>query len=352
MNTRKYFASDNNSGVHPRILEAIGRANHGSAPAYGEDEWTAEAVRHLKQAFGEQTQPWFVLLGTAANVLGLKCLLRPHHAVLCPQSAHINTDECGAPEAIIGCKLIALPAHGGKIDLEACEKALWAREDVHHPYPLVLSITQCTELGTVYSLEELKRIGEFCRANKLYFHMDGARLTNAAASLNVPLKALSTDVGVDVLSFGGTKNGLMIGEAVLFLNSDLGRDFGWVRKQHMQLSSKMRFVAAQFTEFLKDGLWRENAAHANAMAALLADGISDLEYLKIVHPVQANLIFARMPRKLIAELHKEFYFYIIDENDAAGYPQDWPMVRLMTSFSSTEEQVREFAGAIKAARRS
>ena len=349
MDTRKYFASDNNSGVHPRILEAIGRANHGSTPAYGADDWTAEAVEHLKQAFGEQADPWFVLLGTAANVLGLKCLVRSHHAILCPENAHINTDECAAPEAIIGCKLIPLPAPDGKINLEYCEKTLWAREEVHHPYPLVLSITQCTEFGTVYSLEELKRVGEFCRTNKLYFHMDGARLTNAAAHLGTSLKALSTDVGVDVLSFGGTKNGLMLGEVVLFLNPELGRDFAYVRKQHMQLSSKMRFVAAQFTEFLKDGLWRENASRANAMASLLAEKIKNLDLLKIVHPVQANIIFARMHRDTIAKLHKEFYFYIVDENDALGYPKDWPMVRLMTSFNSTEEQVREFARALNAA---
>lgn len=349
MNTRKYFASDNNSGVHPRILEAIGRANHGPAPAYGEDDWTAEAAGHLKRTFGAQAAPWFVLLGTAANVLGLKCLVRSHHAVLCPESAHINTDECAAPEAIIGCKLIPLPAPDGKIDLESCEKALWAREAVHHPYPLALSITQCTEFGTVYSLEELKRIGEFCRGHDLYFHMDGARLTNAAASLGTSLKALSTDVGVDVLSFGGTKNGLMLGEVVLFLNPELGQDFAYLRKQHMQLGSKMRFVAAQFTEFLKDGLWRENALQANKMASLLAEKISDVAHLKIVHPVQANIIFARMHRETIAKLHKDFYFYIVDENDVPEYPKNWPMVRLMTSFNSTEEQVIEFAEAIRAA---
>ena len=349
MEAYTFFASDNNSGAHPRVIEAIDRANQGFCSAYGEDPWTAEAAALLRQIFGHKARPWFVFLGTAANILGLKSLIRSHNSVLCPASAHINVDECGAPEAIIGCKLITIPADNGKIRLEDCLPALEAREAVHHSYPLVLSITQTTECGTVYSLDELTRIGEFCRANKLYFHMDGARLSHAAAYLGVSLKSMTTDVGVDVLSFGGTKNGLLMGEAVVFLNSELGQEFGHIRKQHMQLGSKMRFIAAQFTEYLKDGLWLENALAANRMAAMLADGIQDLDHVRIVYPVESNLIFARMPKKIIADLNKEFYFYTVDTMDAPGYPKEWPMVRLMASFNTKEEQVREFIRAIRAA---
>ena len=349
MEPTKFFASDNNSGAHPRILEAISRANQGGAPAYGEDELTAKAVGQLREMFGEQAQPFFVFLGTAANVLGLKSLVRSHNSILCADSAHINTDECGAPESIIGCKLIGIPTVDGKITLAACERALDARDSVHHNYPLVLSITQSTEYGTVYSLDELRRIGEFCRAHKLYFHMDGARLSNAAVHLGVPLRAMTTDVGVDVLSFGGTKNGLLLGEAVVFINSEIGQEFGHIRKQHMQLGSKMRFIAAQFTEFLKDGLWRENAIASNSIGLRLAEGIRDCEHVKIVYPVESNLVFVRMPKKIIANLNKEFYFYTVDASDAPGYPEGWPMARLMASFNTTEAQIDEFIQAIRAA---
>jgi threonine aldolase len=347
MDALKFFASDNNSGVHPRILSALGRVNAGSAAAYGADAHTQQAVAAIREVFGPQARPWFVFLGTAANTLGLKSMLRPHHAVICPESAHIYCDECGAPEAVTGAKLLPLPSRDGKIRPEDCKGVLQLREDVHHNYPAVLSITQATECGTVYSLDELFAIRDFCRDHALYLHMDGARLANAAAALNLSLRRISTDAGVDVLSFGGAKNGLMFGELVIFLNEALGRDFAYIRKQHMQLGSKMRFMAAQFQEYLKDDLWLDNARTANSMAALLAEEIRDLDHVRIVYPVEINAVFVRMHKKIIAELNERFYFYTIDAADAPGFPRDWHLARFMTSFDTTQAQVREFAQAIK-----
>ena len=348
MGTLKFFASDNNSGAHPRILEALGGINGGSTAAYGCDEHTERAAEVIKGVFGPSARPWFVFLGTAANVLGLKSMVRSHHGILCAESSHIHCDECGAPEAITGAKLFPLPSHNGKIRLEDCKAKLVLREAVHHNYPAVLSITQSTEFGTVYTMDELLAIRDFCREHKLYLHMDGARLSNAAASLGLSLKQISADVGVDVLTFGGTKNGLMFGEAVIFFNETLGHDFDYIRKQHMQLGSKMRFMAVQFQEYLKDNLWLENARAANRMAALLAEEIRDLDCLRIICPVEVNSLFVRMHKKVIAKLNERFYFYTLDTVDAPDCPKDWHLVRLMTSFDTTEEQVREFTTAIKA----
>lgn len=347
----KYFASDNNSGAHPLIIEALEAANAGNASSYGDDEYTQAADAAIKHSFGPTARPWFVFLGTAANVLGLKSMTAAHQAVLCADTAHINTDECGAPEALIGCKLIALPSDHGKIRPESCLEALKARQSVHHNYPKVLSITQSTECGTLYTLEELRAIGAFCREHDLYFHVDGARLCNAAAAMGLSLRELSTGIGVDVFSFGGTKNGLMFGELVVFLNETLGENFAYLRKQNMQLISKMRFMAAQFLAYLKNDLWLENAAHANAMAALLAGELEDMDQVRIVHPVQVNAIFARMPARMIAKLSKDFYFYTIDASDAPGFPKNWHLVRLMTAFNTTPGQVLEFAQAIRDAAR-
>ena len=341
-----FFASDNNSGAHPRVLEALVRVNEGSASSYGDDPYTGQAIEALKAVFGPSARPWFVFLGTAANVLGLKTMLRSHHSVLCSRDAHIHTDECGAPEAITGSKLITLPSRHGKIRPQDCLPALRMREAVHHTYPRVLSITQSTECGTVYTLDELRAVSGFCREHDLYLHMDGARLCNAAAAMGVSLREISTDVGVDVLSFGGTKNGLMFGEVIVFLNDSLGHSFSYVRKQHMQLVSKMRYMAVQFLEYLKDELWRENASASNRMAALLAAELNKMEHLKIMHPVEVNALFVRMHKKAIAKLRERFYFYTQDDTDAEGLPKDWHLVRLMTSFDTTEEQVREFARAI------
>ena len=342
------FASDNNSGAHPRIIDALHRVNNGRVSSYGADHWTEEAVEMLRAQFGPSARPWFVFLGTAANVLGLKSMIRSHHAVICPESAHINTDECGAPETIIGGKLVVVPSHAGKVDLEECAQKLILREAVHHPYPKVLSITQSTEYGTLYSLDELKTISAFCRANGLWLHMDGARLCNAAAALGVGLKEMTADAGVDVLSFGGTKNGLISGEAVIFFNPELGHEFKYVRKQYMQLGSKMRFMAAQFTEYLKDGLWLENAQKANRAAKRLADGLAGLEHVNLVYPVEVNALFVRMPQKALDALSKNFYFYVFDPYDQEGFPKGRPMIRLMTSFDTTDDEVDTLIEAVRA----
>jgi threonine aldolase len=347
MQTQVFFASDNNSGAHPRIMQALAAVNQGSVSSYGEDPITERAIASVRREFGPTARPWFVFLGTAANVLGLKTMLRTHEGALCSSEAHLFCDECGAPEAITGSRLLPLPAHHGKIHTEDCLKFLAMRPDVHRTYPRVLCITQSTECGTVYTRQELLAIRDFCRQHDLYLHMDGARLCNAAAALGVSLREISTDVGVDVLSFGGTKNGLMIGEAVVFLNDELGHSFGHVRKQLLQLGSKMRYISAQFLEYLRDELWRENALHANAMAALLAGEIQDCGHVRIVHPVQVNAVFARMPKKLIAKLRERFYFYTLDDAPAEGFPEDWHLVRLMTAFDTREEDVMMFAEAIR-----
>lgn len=350
MQPLRSFASDNNAGVHPRVFEAMARVNAGYAPAYGADRHSEMAAQALREAFGDKARPWFALLGTAANVLGLQCAVRSHEAVLCAENAHLQTDECGAPEAQLGCKLLLLPAPHGKIRTADCLRWLTLRDSVHHNCPRALSVTQSTECGTVYTLAELKEIGAFCRANDLVFHMDGTRLANAAAALGVSLRELSADVGVDVLSFGGTKNGLMFGEAVIFFNDSIGAEFGYLRKQQMQLLSKMRFLAAQFLEYFTNDLWLENARTANRMAALLAGELRDMEHVRIVHPVEVNAVFARLHKNVIAKLREDFYFYTLDAFDAPGYPQDWHLVRLMTSFATTEDEVAAFVEALKACR--
>ncbi len=345
---RKIFASDNNSGAHPLAIEAISKVNVGLAKSYGNDPWTHEATTLLRQTFGQTTRPWFVFLGTAANVLGLKSIIKSHHGVICAESAHINTDECGSPEAIIGCKLLPVPSMQGKVCLEDCAKYLAQREEVHSSYPKVLSITQLTECGTAYTVQELKEISQFCRDNQLYLHMDGARLANAAAHLGVSLKAITADVGVDVLSFGGTKNGLLFGEAIVFFNEELGHDFAYLRKQHMQLGSKMRYVAAQFTEYLTNDMWLTNALQANRTATMLADGIANLSHVHIDFPVHGNAVFARMAPEVIAALDERFYFYVVSKTPHPDLPKDWHLVRLMTSFNTAESDVAELITAIQA----
>ena len=348
MTVFRSFASDNNSGAHPRVMEALVRANAGQTPAYGADPFTDEAQAALQRHFGGKARAWFVFLGTAANVLGLKSVIAPHHGVICTDCAHLHTDECGAPEALIGAKLLTVPARGGKLRPEDCLPLLADRGDVHRNDPKVLSITQSTERGTVYTVEELREISAFCREHGLYLHMDGARLANAAAALDRPLAALTVEAGVDLLSFGGTKNGLLFGEAVVFLNDELGHSFGFTRKQNLQLMSKMRFLAAQFTEYLRDDLWLENARRANAMAASLGRALAAVEHVDIEHPVEVNAVFARMHKNVIAKLHERFYFYVLNTFDAEGRPTDRHLVRLMTSFNTTEDEVAEFVDAVRA----
>ncbi|MBE3577970.1 MAG: low specificity L-threonine aldolase [Limnochordales bacterium] len=337
------FASDNNAPVHPKIIEAIVRANRGHVLAYGEDVYTRRAVAKFREVFGPDVEVFFVFNGTGANVLGLASLVRPYNAIICAETAHIYTDECGAPERFTGCKLLPLPTSDGKIRVDQVRSHLHVSGVEHHAQPKVVSITQATEYGTVYTPDEIRELADFVHNRGMFLHMDGARLANAAASLGVSLRALTTDAGVDVLSFGGTKNGLMFGEAVVFFNPTLSREFRFLRKQGLQLAAKMRYVAVQFEALLTDDLWLENARHANRMARLLADRLQGVPGVTITQKVEANAVFARIPRRAVAGLQAKYFFYVWDENASA----DEVEVRWMTSFDTEEAHVLDFVEAIK-----
>jgi len=329
------FASDNNAGVHPEVLEAIARVNRGHVVAYGADRHTESAKAKFEEHFGAGIEVFFTFNGTGANVLGLQSLTRPYHAVLCSDFAHIYSDECGAPEKFTGCKLIPLPNQAGKITLESVKHAYHGIGDEHHVQPKVISITQCTEMGTVYQPEEVRALAQFAHERGMYLHMDGARIANAAAGLGLPLRAITRDAGVDVLSFGGTKNGALAGEAVVFFDSGLATDFLYIRKQGMQLASKMRFVAAQFEALLTNDLWRRSAEHANHMARVLERAMRSIKGVKVVWPVEANGVFTQMPRAALEKIRQRYFYYTwIEEENIA---------RWMCSFDTTEEDIKTFA---------
>src|ERR1700742_2059235 len=290
--SRKSFGSDNHSGTHPAVMRAIVEANAGDAIAYGADPWTERAVGEIRRQSGAQGEVYLVLNGSGANVLGLGLLLGRHEAVICAESAHINTDECGSAERILGTKLLTVPAPDGKLTPELIASRLAGRGDEHFAQPGVVAVTQSTEFGTCYSLDELRAIKDFCTANGLRVFLDGARLANAAAYLGCTLADLAANA--DVLSFGGTKNGAMGVEAVIVMRPADGLNAPYLRKQHMQLSSKMRFLAAQFNALLADDLWLANAAHANAMAARLASGLASIPGVDLAYPVQSDVVFARL----------------------------------------------------------
>jgi len=333
------FASDNNSGVHPDILTAISRANQGHTVAYGDDRYTQEALENFKTHFGEDIDVFFVYNGTAANVLGLKSATRSFNSVICAETAHINVDECGAPEKFTGCKLLDVPTPDGKLRPEDIEKHLHGFGFEHHAQPKVISITQPTELGTLYTPAEIKSITDLARQHGLMVHMDGARLCNAAAALGLDLKACTRDLGIDLLSFGGTKNGMMFGEAIVFFDQNLSQNFKYTRKQGMQLNSKMRFISAQFNAFLSNDLWRKNALHANLMASRLKGAVDTIPNIKITQKVETNGVFAVIPGHCISDLQKEFFFYIWDESASE--------VRWMTSFDTQEDDIEAFARLLK-----
>jgi threonine aldolase len=332
------FASDNNAGVHPEVLEAISRANQGHVVAYGDDPYTRSAIKKFEEHFGPDIEVFFTFNGTGANVLGLQALNRPYHAVLCSDYAHIYTDECGAPEKHTGCKLIPLPHQNGKIKLDSVRHAYHGIGDPHHVQARVISITQSTEMGTVYTADEVKALARFAHEHAMFLHMDGARIANAAASLGQTLRQATRDLGVDVLSFGGTKNGIMGGEAVIFFDKQLGHDFLYLRKQGMQLASKMRFIAAQFEAVLSNDLWRRSADHANRMAKILEKEITRIPEVKIVWKVEANGVFAQIPRHAIEKIKARYFFYMWIEEES--------IVRWMCSFDTTEEDIRDFAGVV------
>lgn len=332
------FASDNNAGVHPEILEAIARANEGHVIAYGDDQHTRSAVAKFEEHFGSGIEVFFTFNGTGANVLGLQALLRPYQAVLCSDYAHIYTDECAAPEKHLGSKLIPLAHQDGKITVEQVRHAYHGIGDQHHVQAKVISITQATEMGTVYQPDEVRALADFAHERGMFLHMDGARIANAAAGLGQSLRQGTRDLGVDVLSFGGTKNGIMGGEAVVFFNPALGADFLYLRKQGMQLASKMRFIGAQFEALLTNDLWRRSAEHSNRMAKVLEREVGKIPQVRIVWKVEANGVFAQIPRQAIEKIKERYFFYpwIEDEN----------IVRWMCSFDTTEEDIREFAECV------
>ena len=311
------------------------RASQGHAVGYGDDPHTEAAVRKFRDHFGADVEVFFVFNGTAANTLSLQALTRPFHAVLCPELSHIYTDECGAPEKFTGCKLIPLPAPAGKLTVETVAHAYHGIGDQHHVQPRVISITQSTEMGTVYKPAEIEALARFAHERKMFLHMDGARLSNAVAAQRLTLRQATGDLGVDVLSFGGTKNGLMGAEAVVFFRPELAEDFLFVRKQGMQLASKMRYLSAQMEALLTNDLWRRNAEHANQMAQLLAHEVGKMSRIKIVYPVEANGVFAQIPQEAIQKIQDRYFFYVWSEEES--------VVRWMCSFDTTEDDVREFA---------
>jgi threonine aldolase len=335
------FASDNAAGVHPAVLEAIARVNAGHVFGYGHDPYTERVEALLRAQFGPATKAFFVWGGTGANVLSLRACCRPWEAAICAQSAHLNVDEAGAPEALAGVKLLTAATDDGKLTNQQIDALITRVGDEHAVQARVISISQSTELGSVYRPEEVAAIAERAHRRGLFLHMDGARLSNAAAALGLSLAEASTGLGVDVLSFGGTKNGLMGAEAVVFANPDLARGFEYLRKQSLQLASKMRFLAAQFEALLADELWRSLASASNEMAARLAAALEDLPAVRITRPVQANAIFVVLPFEIISHLQEQFDFYVWDEKTGE--------VRFMCAWDTTEEDVERLAGAVREA---
>ncbi|MEP6736249.1 MAG: low specificity L-threonine aldolase [Chryseolinea sp.] len=328
------FASDNYAGVHPDIMQALINSNTGHEGSYGGDQYTSRAIGKFKEIFGDDVEVFFAYNGTGANVLGLACMTRSFNSILCSELAHINVDESTAPEVFTGCKLIPLPIVNGKITPLTLDEAVIRIDDQHHPQAKVISISQTTEYGTVYTKKEILALSEVARKHKLLLHMDGSRISNAAVSLNEDFKSFTKDAGVDVLSFGGTKNGMMFGEAVVFLTPAISEDFKYIRKQGMQLHSKMRFIGAQFEALLSNDLWKKNAQHANRMAGKLEQEIRKYPKAVITHPVDANSLFVTFPEAIIPKLQEEHFFYVWNDKTME--------VRLMCAFDTAEKEIENF----------
>ena len=342
---KRGFGSDNHSGISPEIMEAIEKANVEHALAYGDDEYCQRTVSLFKQLFGQQAGVYFVFNGTGANVLNIDAMCRSHHAVVCADTAHINVDECGAPQRIVGCKLLTVSTPDGKLTPELVKTQLHGFGFEHHSQPRAISITQSTELGTLYTLDEIRALADLAHSYNMYLHMDGARIANAIVALSsqmgreVTFREMTTDQGVDCLSFGGTKNGLLMGECAVILNPALDMEMKYRRKQMSQLCSKMRFIAVQLAAYIETGVWRRNAEHSNAMAQLLYEGLKHQEGVKVMYPVQVNSVFVQMPRNAWHKLLDHYFFY--DWDEAAD------VVRFMCSFDTTEQDVNDFLAAIR-----
>lgn len=336
---KREFASDNNTGIHPSVLEEIISSNVGHVTGYGADSYTEKAISLFKEQFGSSTETYFVFTGTAANVLGLAAITRSWNSVIAASTAHLETDECGAPEKLIGCKVLSIDTQDGKINPGLIEKHIYGFDFEHHSQPKVITITQSTEMGTVYSSDEIKAIADYAHKRGMLLHMDGARIANAAVYLNMPFKTFTTDAGVDVLSFGGTKNGMMSGEAICFLKSGFSDNFKYIRKQGMQLASKMRFISAQYIAYFNNDLWKICAENSNRMAGILAEELKQFSKLQITQPVQSNGVFVIMPATVAERIRTQYFFYPWDEKKSE--------YRLMTSWDTTEEDIMNFISLLK-----
>ena len=336
---KRGFASDNNAGIHPDILKEITSVNFGHVIGYGHDIYTEQALNIFKEQFGPSTETFFVFTGTAANVLSLSGITRSWNSIITASTAHLETDECGAPEKFTGCKVLTVDTPDGKINTDLIKKHMHGFDFEHHSQPKVVSITQSTEMGTVYTASEIKKIADYAHDKGMFLHMDGARLANAAVSLNLPFKAFTTDAGVDILSFGGTKNGMLFAEAICFLRPGLSNDFKYIRKQGMQLASKMRFISAQYIAYFRNDLWKKCASHSNTMARILAEKLQQFKELKITQTVQSNGIFVIMPASVAEEIRNHYFFYPWNE-EISEY-------RLMTSWDTAEEDIEDFIQLLK-----
>lgn len=335
----KGFGSDNHSGVHPQLFQALSDCNVDHAPSYGTDVWTEKATQSFREIFQAPVDVFFVFNGTAANVVSLRAMTKSFQAVFVSDVAHLNVDECGAPEYMTGAKIIPVPSQHGKLQWIDVAKHLVRAGDQHYSQPKVLSLTQPTELGTCYALDDLKLLVQLAHKNSLYVHIDGARLANAVVSLNSSFKEMITDLGIDVVSFGGTKNGFMMGEAIVVLNKNLAADLKYLRKQSCQLPSKTRYIAAQFDHYLRSGLWKEMAEHSLKMALYLKDKCQTIPEVVISQPTESNAVFARIPKEWIKPLREKHFFYVWDEHSFE--------CRWMTSWDTTLEEIDQFVAHLK-----
>lgn len=336
---KRGFGSDNHSGFSPEVIDALVRANDRHALAYGDDEVTERLRVLIKDTFGPQASIYLVFNGTGANVLSIDAMCRTYEAVVCAETAHINVDECGAPQRVVGCRLLTVDTPDGKLTPALVNTRLHGFGFEHHSQPKAISISQPTELGTLYTLDEIRALADLAHSYNMYLHIDGARLANAAVALGCSFKEMTTDQGVDVLSFGGTKNGLIMGESCVILNPALDNDMLYRRKQMTQLGSKMRFMAAQMECYIESGMWRRNAEHSNRMAQLLYNELRDVPTVRVMYPVQVNSVFVQLPREVWTSLQEDYFFYDWDE--------DANVVRWMCSFDTTEDDIRNFVQALK-----
>ena len=329
------FASDNNSSVHPEILNAVIQSNKDHAVGYGDDAWTKQAEESVKSAFGVECDVFFVLNGTGANSVALQAVTRSFDCIIATQTAHICVDECGAPTKMSGCRIMEVQSCDGKITPELIQTKLVGQGVVHHSQPRVVYISQVTELGTVYTLDEVRAIADLLHQNNMYLHMDGARIANACAYLGCSLKEATVDVGVDILSFGGTKNGMMMGEAIISFDPELSKNIGYYRKQSAQLASKMRYLSAQFIPYIEQNIWLENATLANQKALKLAEILKQYPAVSFTQKVESNALFLTLDRKIVDQLLEKYYFYFWNESESE--------IRLVTSWDTTDEDIEQFS---------